>query len=280
MRARARAGVRVRVRAGATAGLRAGVAAAVALLVAGATACQNSGASGPPATWDAVIAPRYEQPAHADRQAAAFLRERKLVEEAAAAVADFVTVDRPTPLVVLSCDGAGSSYDPEARRIEICYDEVSETRDLFAQAGRPRADDEVAAVLLETLFHETAHAVIDTLDLPVTGREEDFADQFAALMLLRKGAAGERQLRAAADAWRLLAATTEDADGSTEDDHSPDGERAVDEFCYVYGSAPGRHRDLVSADALTTARAKGCPAEWATVRATWLTALGPALREV
>ncbi|WP_327315077.1 DUF4344 domain-containing metallopeptidase [Streptomyces sp. NBC_01235] len=257
------------------------------LLVVCGTACQNTGASAPPDTQDAVVAARYEEPTRSDREAAAFLRERKLVEEAAAAVADLVTVDRAIPLVVLSCDGAGSSYDPEARRTEICYDEVSETRDLFQRAGRPRADDEVAAVLLETLFHETAHALIDALDLPVTGREEDFADQFAALMLLRKGAVGERQLRAAADAWRLFAATTEDADGNAEhedDDegegegeHSPDRERAVNEFCYVYGSAPGRHRDLVSPDALPAGRAKGCVGEWATVRGTWLTALGPAL---
>ncbi|WP_327379069.1 DUF4344 domain-containing metallopeptidase (plasmid) [Streptomyces sp. NBC_01216] len=222
---------------------------------------------------------RYEEATGSDREDAAFLRERRLTEEAAVAVADLVTVDRPIPLVVRSCDGAGSSYDPEARRMEICYEEVSEVRDLFRQDGNQRADDEVAAVLLETIFHETAHALIDVLDLRVPGREEDFADQFAALMLLDKGAVGELRLRAAAEAWRLLAEITEDADDSGEDEHSPDRERSVNELCYVYGSAPGRHRDLVSPDALPVGRAEGCVREWATVRGTWLNALGPALRE-
>ncbi|MFF8192130.1 DUF4344 domain-containing metallopeptidase [Streptomyces bobili] len=221
----------------------------------------------------------YEQPARSDRGDAAFLRERELVEEATAAVSVFVEVGHPIPLAVLSCAGEGSSYDPEERRMEICYDEVSETRGLFRQAGREHADGEVSAVLLETLFHETAHALIDFLHIEVTGAEEDFADQFAAVMLLRKGSTGERQLILAAEAWRLSAATMEDADGSDKDEHASDRQRAVDQLCYVYGSAPVRHRDLVGPTMLPAVRAVGCAREWATVRDHWVKALGPARRE-
>ena len=57
------------------------MAAAVTLLVVCGTACQNTGASAPPDTQDAVVAARYEEPTRSDREAAAFLRERKLVED-------------------------------------------------------------------------------------------------------------------------------------------------------------------------------------------------------
>ncbi|MFM9442405.1 DUF4344 domain-containing metallopeptidase [Streptomyces acidiscabies] len=219
---------------------------------------------------------RYEEPVGADREDAAFLRGP--VEDAAAAVAGLVKAERPVDVVVRSCGGEGASYGPETRVVEMCYEEVSETRELFRRAGRPESGDEVEAVLLETVFHETAHALVDVLGLRVTGREEDFADRFAALMLLDKGAVGERQLLAAAEAWRLWAETAEDVDDSGEDEHSSDRERFVDELCWVYGSAPGRHRDLVGPDTLPAGRAEGCGREWAAVRDTWLTALGPALR--
>ncbi|MEU0672222.1 DUF4344 domain-containing metallopeptidase [Streptomyces sp. NPDC006172] len=223
---------------------------------------------------------RFEEPALSDRAAAAFLRDREVVTEAAAAVTDLLTLERAVPLVVRSCDGDGSSYDLEARRIDICYEEVFEARELFAQTGRRgNTDDAVAAVLLETVFHEIAHAVVDDLGVRTASREEDFADQFAALMLLRQGAAGERRLRAAADAWNLLAATAENADGDAEDEHSSDRERAVTALCHLYGSAPGRHQDLVRPDVLPSARARGCAEEWAAVRDTLLKTLGPALRE-
>lgn len=243
--------------------------AAVVVLMSGigGVGCQDAGGG-----QGSVLVARYEEPVGADRGDAAFLRG--LVEEAAAAVAGLVKVERPVDVVVRSCGGEGASYDPETRTVELCYEEASETRELFRQAGRARSGDEVEAVLLETVFHETAHALVDVLDLRVTGREEDFADRFAALMLLDKGAVGERQLLAAAEAWRLGAETAEDVDGSGEDEHSSDRERFVDELCWVYGAAPGRHRGLVGPDTLPVGRAEGCGREWAAVRDAWLTALG------
>lgn len=245
--------------------------------VAGVSGCQKPDVSRTEAEGSG-IAIRYEAPTGSDRGDAAFLRRRKVVEEAASAVAALVEVDRPISVGVVSCDGEGSSYDPELTHVEVCYDEVSETRELFRRAGPRRADDDVAAVMLESLFHETAHALVDVLELRVHGREEDFADQFAALMLLRKGAAGEKQLLAAAEAWHLSEVMNEDVDDGP-DEHSSDGQRAVNHRCYVYGAAPSRHRGLVGPDTLPAERAKGCAKEWNAVRASWMTALAPHLQE-
>ncbi|MFI6864275.1 DUF4344 domain-containing metallopeptidase [Streptomyces sp. NPDC050421] len=262
--------------------LCAGLGGVVLVAVAAVSGCQETG--GPrPDVEDSGITIRYETPAGSDRDDAAFLRRRKVVEEAVSAVAALVEVDQRISVGVVSCDGEGSSYDPELTHVEICYDEVSETRELFRRAeperAEPqRADDNVVAVMRETLFHEMAHALVDTLELRVHGREEDFADQFAALMLLRGSVTGEQQLLAAAEAWHLSDVTNEDVDDEP-DEHSSDGRRAVNHRCYVYGAAPGRHRDLVSPDALPAERAKGCGTEWNAVRASWMTALAPHLQK-
>ncbi|MFI5801708.1 DUF4344 domain-containing metallopeptidase [Streptomyces sp. NPDC051561] len=216
-----------------------------------------------------VLSVRYEAPANAaDRRDAEFLREGRTVEEAADALAGFVRWGerKPVPLVVRSCGGEGPSYDPEARRIELCYDELSETRELFRESGAPRpADGALRSVFLESLHHESAHALIDALGLNLPGNEEDAADRFAALMLLRKGESGERHLLDAAETWQKSSELYEEAAG---DEHASDRERAAAMRCYVYGAAPARHRGLVPGG-----DGAGCEEKWATARTGWTDAL-------
>ena len=52
-------------------------------------------------------------------------------------------------------------------------------------AGRPaERDDYVSGVLSFVFLHELGHALIHELALPITGREEDVADQLAVASLL------------------------------------------------------------------------------------------------
>ncbi|MDX5566020.1 DUF4344 domain-containing metallopeptidase [Streptomyces sp. ID05-04B] len=243
------------------------------VLTALATGCRTGTADAPSAVSSSVTV-RYEQPSGADRGDAAFLRTRKLPEAAAAGVGALVALDPPVVMVLRSCGGEGSAYDPGARRMEICYEEISETRDLYRAAGQRASDDVLSAVMLETLFHESAHAVLDVLDLPLSAREEDRADQFAALMLLREGAEGERRLLSAARTWRLSAIIYENADDGRQDDHSTDEQRAVNHLCYLYGADPARHTDLVGPRSLPARRARGCEREWKRVQTAWTDALG------
>lgn len=226
---------------------------------------------------------RYEQPSAADLDGASFLRGRKPMEGASETLNAFVGVARQVGIVGRSCGGEGSGYDPEARRIEVCYEEVAEERELFQSAGHHPADDEVVAVLVETVFHEAGHVLIDDLGLSFTDRgEEDAADQFAALMLLRGDVSGERQLRAAAEEYELSAAEDEMVEDEVahedDDEHSPDRLRAANHLCYLYGSAPGRNADVADSSLLRGTRAAGCGKEWALVRGNWMRNLAPLLR--
>ncbi|MEV6552097.1 DUF4344 domain-containing metallopeptidase [Streptomyces sp. NPDC051597] len=224
---------------------------------------------------------RYEPPSAHDRPDAAFLRGRRLLERASADLDALVPgqrLGRAVEVVARSCDGEGSAYDPEARRIEICYDDVAQERALFVAAGVRPADDEAAAVLTETVFHEAGHAFADVLGLDLGDRaEEDAADRFAALMLIRRGPAGERELRTAARGYELSAAAGDaDPDPGEEargeearDEHSSDLLRATHHLCLLHGAAPARTADLVGTELLPRERAGRCGEEWRRVRETW-----------
>ncbi len=74
--------------------------------------------------------------------------------------------------------------------ITVCYELLADvlknasTQDL--PVGISRADTVIGPVL-DTFLHETGHAVFNMLQIPVLGREEDAADQFAAYIMLRLG---------------------------------------------------------------------------------------------
>ncbi|KPI24153.1 protein of unknown function DUF4344 [Actinobacteria bacterium OV320] len=249
--------------------------ATVPLALVLTTACQTNAADGP-GTAEASFTVRYDRPSGPDADDAAFVRERRLPEEAVRHVTALVRLDPPVVMTVRSCGGEGPAYDPRTREVEICYDEISETRRLYQDGGQGLSDDALSAVLLESLFHESAHAVIDVLGLAVRGKEEDFADQFAALMLLRQGAEGEERLLDVAETWRLSAITyeNENEDDGQADEHSTDHQRAVAYLCYLYGAAPAHHADVIGTDRLPADRARGCAREWRRARAAWMNALG------
>ncbi|MET9570930.1 DUF4344 domain-containing metallopeptidase [Streptomyces virginiae] len=239
---------------------------AALLLSASLASCQQA----PPARG---FVPHREEPAPADRETATLLERHRITQTVTADLNTYLDLPHRIEVTTRSCEGEGSGYDPDTRRIELCYDDLTEDRELFEQAGDTPADDPVAAVARETLYHEAGHALIDTLGLPVPDdrTEEDAADRFAQLMLLRDGRPdGERTLLAAARAYDLAAAAHPEPD--TEDEHAPDPARAESHRCATYGAAPTRH------PALATPPRTPCPHTWTTTRDAWLKDLAPVLR--
>ncbi|MFD3802034.1 DUF4344 domain-containing metallopeptidase [Streptomyces sp. NPDC058611] len=240
-----------------------------------------SGCAGPAPQQTATgFTLRYGEPAAADRAHHLFLRNGRIVEPALADLNAYLALPHEVAVVARSCDGEGSGYDPKTRRIELCYDDLTEERALLAAADAPHPngnsdknrDAELAEIVRETVHHEAGHALLDALGLPAEGdrAEEDAADRFARLMLLRGGRAGADTLLTAARAYDLAAAAGPAPD--PDDEHAPPAERAESHRCAVYGEAPARHTDLA-----TPARAT-CPTTWPEARATWTRALTPLLR--
>ncbi|MFB6616090.1 DUF4344 domain-containing metallopeptidase [Streptomyces sp. NPDC085524] len=204
---------------------------------------------------------RYEEPAPADAAGARLLRDRNLVEPELTDLNAYLRLPHRVTVVARSCAGGGTGYDPAEHRIELCYDDLAEDRELFARAGSPHPDEDLADVVRETIHHEAGHALADALDLALDARaEEDAADRFAQLMLLRTPG-GETALLTAARAYDLAAAADPAPDPS--DEHAPPAARAESHRCAVQGAAPTRHPDLS-----TPSRAH-CAETWTASRDAW-----------
>jgi len=229
----------------------------------------------------------------ADRAEQSFLQENQVLEDAAAHANQLIGLPQDIPLVGMSCGEPNAFWSPADQGIAFCYELAGAYRNLFKQlntdgtaAQQARAtDDDVIGISNSVVFHEFGHALIDLYDLPATGREEDAADQLAALMLAGDSVHQEYAV-SAIEAWGALAVASEK--GGVPDDpageHSLDSQRYYNAICWLYGSDPQTYQGVVLTDAnpdgvLPESRAERCPAEFQQIDKAWSTLLEPYLKQ-
>ncbi|MFE6224780.1 DUF4344 domain-containing metallopeptidase [Streptomyces sp. NPDC057854] len=220
-----------------------------------------------------------------ERAARAFLRERRVLEDAARYAGARVTLPRDVPLRAASCAAPNPYWDEKSGRITYCYGFVPEARKVFAGLGGADVDEDVVGLSHGVLFHELGHALVDLYELPVTGREEDAVDQLAVLLLASGDARHTAYAISTISAWGALWKASEGGDpgvAAYSDVHSLDGQRFFNWTCWLYGSDPARFAGAVDADGnpdgvLPRDRAALCPAEYRRIAKSWRTLLGPHL---
>ncbi|RCV48005.1 DUF4344 domain-containing metallopeptidase, partial [Marinitenerispora sediminis] len=137
-----------------------------------------------PAPAVSPVSVGYDEPGKGQAEDAAFLRDSKVMEELSDRIGSTFGLPSGVAITASSCGAPDAYYDPAESKITICYEYVQDARDGFAARGDGDADGKVLGLMTETVYHEAGHALIDKLSLPITGREEDVADQFAAYMLI------------------------------------------------------------------------------------------------
>ncbi len=133
--------------------------------------------------------------------------------------------------------------------------------------------------VLSIFYHEMGHALIDILQAPVLGLEEDAADVLSALLIneLWDEAASEEKLRATAAFWAASASETM-ASGEMPLNygvHSPDDRRYFTYVCLWYGASPDTREAVAIELGLPEDRAVTCPDEFDLANRSW----GPFLDE-
>ncbi len=122
--------------------------------------------------------------------------------------------------------------------------------------------------VLETLYHEMAHALIDKMDLPVFGPEEFAADFFAAILLdLVHDAETTRQL-----VEDVLAAYRYDAENGSFPpwgEHGSAMQRYYNLACLYYGADPEGRKGALRAFDLPESRAERCAEEYEQASFAW-----------
>jgi Putative metallopeptidase len=173
-------------------------------------------------------------------------------------------------LRTVGCDGVSNAWYIQPT-ISICYEYVDEIFRNMPKETTPAGitpEDAVTGQFFYAVAHEMGHAVFDLLSIPVLGRPEDAADQFAAYVILQFGKDDARRLiTGAAYAYEkyLRNPTVTAPLTAFSDAHSPPAERFYNLLCMAYGADSRLFADAVSKGYLPADRAKGCTREYGEV---------------
>jgi len=119
------------------------------------------------------------------------LQDNQVLEDLAADVNQTLKLPYDIPLHGSQCDQANAFWNPNEKTITICYEDADLGQKIFTKAGDRDPDASAIGSEDATFYHETGHMAITLYDLPITGREEDVADQLAAYILLTPGDNGK-----------------------------------------------------------------------------------------
>jgi hypothetical protein len=214
------------------------------------------------------------------------LRQSGALETIADELNATLAIPEDVSITFKECGEINAYWSPQTRSINMCY----ELMEYFAQTFKNNAQTEeeleriVGDATTFTFFHELGHGLVDILQLPATGKEEDAVDQLSTFVLLttdqRDG--GRTVLSGAQWFWNNFQATRESGTGIEKlnwaDEHSMDGARAFNIMCWTYGSDPQKYSGLVN-DPLPEARAVRCPTEYNKLSRAWLNLLKPYLKD-
>lgn len=205
-----------------------------------------------------------------------WLKGTVAMEGLARRLSDALVLPEDVRVVHGECGQANAFWIPSERMIVICYEFVVHAWDAFYYAVDENqeqvADDGAISSWLFVFFHELGHCLIDLLDLPITGQEEDAVDEFSTVLLVETGN-GVAALNAAIF-WLLVddgrATRTELAD-----EHSLNLQRMFNIACLVYGSDTEEFGYVLELFPELRARAPRCPGEYEQKRNAWERLLEP-----
>jgi uncharacterized protein (DUF924 family) len=194
------------------------------------------------------------------------LKDARVLEKFRAFLS-FIRLPRTLTLRLTGCDGDDNAwYDADERAVTVCYEYLAHLRRIAPPAPTPAGvtpENAFTGPLLEVFLHEIAHALFDQLRLPILGREEDAADQLAALILLHLEPRAARDTVAGV-AWMYAvdARQAKVGEAAYANVHSLDAQRFYNLLCLAYGAEPALFADVVSNKLLPADRAEGCRDEY------------------
>lgn len=198
------------------------------------------------------------------------MQDRGLLEVVGAILNSF-RLPRQLTVEVRGCDGReGAWYDSD--RAVFCYEYVEliqrHSPTVATPGGVQRADAIVGAIL-DTILHEAAHGIIEILDIPVLGREEDAADFFSIYLLLQFPSEDARRLIQGA-AFTVGSEAREDLQKTPRPQmfagaHGMNAQRHYNMLCLAYGASPALFDNAIP-PGLPQWRAESCGDEWSLLK--------------
>jgi hypothetical protein len=204
----------------------------------------------------------------------ALLQDRKALEKIQAAFNPF-RLPIGVTVRTIGCDGVSNAYYQPLNgvpTITLCYEYLQEIRDKLptdTTEGGITAVDALAGQFFYAVAHEFGHLAFDVYEIPVFGREEDAADNFATYIMLQFREDGRRLVSGAAYSYHHILVEDRQQDSKAtlrlaafSSNHSQPEERYFNLLCMAYGSDAKRYGDLVEKGWLPQSRAKDCKYEF------------------
>jgi hypothetical protein len=208
------------------------------------------------------------------------LRRVNLAERMASVVNGTVRLHHNLAVGFTSCGKPNAFFDRSKSAIVFCLEMVEFIEDLakeddeFAmRLDRSEFAKTIAGAVWGIFFHELGHAVIGVNNVPITGREEDVADQFAVFYSVNFIEPQNTPV-VLPTIWlfRLMSKKSDIASASQDqlkrlmsDEHSLDMQRIFNLACWAYGADSARGAKAANFVKLPRERGARCPSEWATV---------------
>jgi Putative metallopeptidase len=244
-----------------------------AMLLSGAFclvfAAGGAGAQEPPKVWNQQIEIAYGQPRDpAFQPIHDRLTNLRVLEEFRQFMAP-LRLPSKLAIRVDQCDAAARHYKPHGP-VTVCYELLDRIERIVAKAEPGARKTMIVGTFIQVLLHDVAHAVFDILQVPVWGRAEDAADDFAAFVMLQFGDELARQtIQGSTDFFLLSGKTWTGADFASA--ASPERQRYFNYLCMAYGSDPKTFEFLAKGvdgaqPVLPQRRAKQCDREYETFR--------------
>lgn len=197
------------------------------------------------------------------------LQENRVFENLVDAINNALVLPTDVKVVLAECGEENAFYVSTEKKILLCYELMGSIAESFSELELSEEDYQTAVgnSILFVFYHEVGHALIDVLDLPATGKEEDVADQFASLILIESG---QNNVALDGATWFYLEGMKTDLESlAFWDEHSLDLQRFYNIACLIYGEDPEKYSFLVEQEILPSERADGCQVEYQQIFNSW-----------
>jgi hypothetical protein len=230
-------------------------------------------ASGLDTTMSQSFVARYSQGKSSEfHQYTQDMQRKQGLEELAGGLSALITLPKPVVITINECGAENAFYTPQQHSITLCYELITHMADGIngEYAGTVSPQEIFASISGGTMFilmHEVGHALIQELDLPVLGREEDAADQIGAYFLLHTSSrAATAGLSGAL--WFFRDNTLLYSQEHFSDEHSLGPQRQANLACWAFGKDPSQYAYLLERGFLTQQRAERCGREYQQLEST------------
>ena len=193
------------------------------------------------------------------------LRQARFLEQLADSLSQGIVLQDQLVVGTIECGTENAFYLPQQKAIVLCLELVTQLthgiRQYLANIATPdEINMAISGAIAFILMHELGHALIDRLQLPVLGREEDAADQIGTFFLLHDDRAKQTLPGAL---WSFRDKTLFYTRRHFSDEHSVGPQRQSNLACWAYGKDQARFSHLLHGGYLTNERAKRCNKEYA-----------------